>query len=188
MSRLKRCAGGDWGSRKKGKRETALSPPQCLLSVLRWAVMTPILMFHWLPKWLLTVFRWAVMTPVLMFHWLPKWLLTGFRWAAMTPVLMFHRLPEWLLTVFRWAVMTPILMFHWLPEWLLTVFRWAAMTPVLMFHWLLGTVTRHNLWRERRAKAELNWGTSAYLVLTGWVNTLSDQLADKRKHCDLCAI
>ena len=45
--------------------------------------------------------------------------------------------------------------------------RWAAMRTILMFHSCEGqshkTVsTDNNLWRERRAEADLNWGPSAY--------------------------
>ena len=45
--------------------------------------------------------------------------------------------------------------------------RWAAMRAILMFHNCEGqshkTVsTDHNLWRERRAEADSNWGPSAY--------------------------
>ena len=45
--------------------------------------------------------------------------------------------------------------------------RWAVMRAILMFHNCEGqshtTVsTEHNIWRERRAKADLNWSPSAY--------------------------
>ena len=45
--------------------------------------------------------------------------------------------------------------------------RWAAMRAILMLHNCEGqshktASTDYNLWRERRAKADLNWGPSAY--------------------------